>query len=77
MAEHGPLPNVSPDVLSQPELRVAKLLAAGCSVDRIAAAMDCDCALVFAHRDAIFEKLGIQGHSTLIRWAKRYDVERW
>ena len=77
MAEHGPLPNVSPDVLSQPELRVAKLLAESCSVDRIAAVMNCDHATVDTHCNAIYEKLGIADQFTLVRWARLYDVGRW
>lgn len=77
MTENEPIPRVSPDALNEPELRLAKLAAAGFSVDEIARAMGCSCAAVFAHCDAICKKLGVDDYVMLVRWAKRYDVGRW
>jgi DNA-binding NarL/FixJ family response regulator len=77
MPDERPVPNVAPDVLNPIELRVAKLLTVGCSVDEIAARINADRETVESHCDAIYDKLGIHDPSTLARWATRFDVGRW
>jgi len=77
MTEDKPVPNVTPEILSPVELRLAALLAAGCSIDQTAAALNWNRTAVFTHCDAMCRKVGADDYPTLIRWAKRYDVGRW
>ena len=77
MTEDVPVPNVSPDVLNARELRVAKLAVAGLAVNEIAKALECSCAAVFANCDTICGKLGVDDYTTMLRWAKHYDIARW
>ncbi|GAF72255.1 unnamed protein product [marine sediment metagenome] len=77
MTGEEPVPNVSPGVLSPTELRVAKLLTAGCSVSQIADGINASPQMVESHCNAICGKLGIDDQTTLVRWAIRFDVERW
>ncbi|MGD8452558.1 MAG: LuxR C-terminal-related transcriptional regulator [Phycisphaerae bacterium] len=71
------MPQISPDMLSAEELRVAKLLAAGCSPDSIAAALAVQREAIEAHCESIYSMLGTADRATLIRWARHYDIGRW
>ncbi len=71
------VPSVSPDVLNPTELRVAKLLTAGCSISQIADGINVSPQMVESHRNAICGKLGVHDQTSLVRWGIRYDVGRW
>jgi len=77
MTDDDRVPNVSPDVLSPTELRVAKLLTAGCSVSQIADGINASPQTVESHCSAICGKLGTDDRTTLVRWGIRFDVGRW
>ncbi len=71
------VPSVSPDVLNPTELRVAKLLTAGCSVSQIADGINASPQMVESHCNDICGKLGIDDRTALVRWGIRFDVGRW
>ena len=77
MTDEERVPNVSPDMLNPTELRVAKLLTAGCSVSQIADGMNSSPREVESHRAAIYKKVGVADRTTLVRWGRRFDVGRW
>ena len=77
MTDEERVPNVSPDMLNPTELRVAKLLTAGCSVSQIADGMNASPQTVESHCNAIYKKVGVHDRTTLVRWARRFDVGRW
>ena len=77
MTDEERVPNVSPDMLNPTELRVTKLLMVGCSVSQIAGGISCSPREVESHCAAIYKKVGVHDRTTLVRWARRFDVGRW
>jgi len=74
---YRPLPRITPEALSEEELRVARLLTAGCETDVIAQAMECPPAAVEAYCRSIYAKLGTKDRAVVIRWAMYHDIGRW
>ena len=62
-----------PDVLDSAELEVARLLAAGHTVEDIASRINSS-KTAKAHQRAIYRKLGINDRVTFIRWAMHCDL---
>lgn len=77
MASDERVPNVSPEVLTPTELRVAKLLSVGCSATDIAERIRDSPAAVERHCATIYQKVGVRDHTALVRWVIHYDVARW
>ncbi|BET65355.1 fimbria biosynthesis transcriptional regulator FimZ [Opitutales bacterium ASA1] len=65
------LPRVGPEVLSEREREVVRLVARGLLSKQIAGELDLSTRTVEKHRGRIFAKLGLHDVPTLVRWCLR------
>ena len=77
MPDEERVPNVSPEILTPAELRVVKLLSAGCATSDIAQRISGSPDAVECLYDSIYQKVGVSDRAALVRWAAYFDVARW